>query len=499
MSLVRSLMLLPIPTVLFAQSTAVLLAPWPAGAPVERCTPARGDAHQLVEAAWHAAGVDRMAGRVAHYKATDYVQLNFESDRPYPPFVSVVVPRDEWFDPTTGIEWSSSPNARPGAPVIVDNGNATFLIRDTVITPELALTSQANASRPLNVWAVLSDWRSASDAHVVARCIYRDYPRDVLQRKGKQGMERLYLDVKTGLPVALVRTEPHYLWGQQRVDYVYATWWATSEPGILRPLAVARVTDGATEIDRIDQGWQLSARDSFPLRAALPEHAPMPVVTDAFLAATVVDTEHVSATIRTLRDPGYREAITSVHDTVYVMDATQGEARARLDSAWIARLYPHHRAVVVIVTDLAWPHIAGVRFWVARGATIVSHRVSRDFIERIVAHRWTDSPDVLESARRVGRAPKLHFVPVDDSLQLAGGGIRLFAIDGIASEGALMVYVPGDRVLWASDYFQDPQQPAEYTREVWLAARRHGLAPLVVVAEHVAPTPWGDMERLASP
>jgi len=59
--------------------------------------------------------------------------------------------------------------------------------------------------------------------------------------------------------------------------------------------------------------------------------------------------------------------------------------------------------VAVVVTDLAWPHIAGVRFWVASGATIISHRTSRT-IARAGGEPALDlAPDKLERSRAAHR------------------------------------------------------------------------------------------------
>ena len=189
-----------------------------------------------------------------------------------------------------------------------------------------------------------------------------------------------------------------------------------------------------------------------------------------------------------LRNPGYQETLTLARDTVFVFDATQGDARARQDSAWIGKLFPGKHPIVVVVTDLAWPHVAGVRYWVAQGATIVSHRASQPFLERVVSRRWTDVPDVLERARP--RGVRLKFRPVDDSLRLAGGDITVFAIDGPSSEGALAGYVRDDRFLWASDFVQTLQQPTQYLDEVLAAVRRMRYDPSRLAAEHLPLAEW---------
>ncbi|HEU5220338.1 MAG TPA: hypothetical protein VFU23_16880, partial [Gemmatimonadales bacterium] len=135
------------------------------------------------------------------------------------------------------------------------------------------------------------------------------------------------------------------------------------------------------------------------------------------------------------------------------------------------------------------------RFWIAAGATIVSHSTSRTMLQRVVDRRWTLAPDRLEGRRA---ASPFRFRPVRDSLVLAGGAVTLYPIDGIASEGALMGWLREPRFLWASDFIQDPSHPTLYTTEVWQAARRSGLAPLTAAAQHFPPTPWKQIEALAA-
>jgi hypothetical protein len=258
------------------------------------------------------------------------------------------------------------------------------------------------------------------------------------------------------------------------------------------PVSSARVVDGFKEISRTLAGLEFLD----------PDKAPRPDVTDIptragdstprFLQTGGVEKTDVGPGPFLTVNPGYTEAFALAGDTVYVFDATQGEARARQDLALIEKTFGAGQKVVVVVSDIAWPHVAGVRFWVAQGATIVSHRESKAFLERVVARRWTRAPDLLEQRRATA---KLKFTAVDKSLDLAGG-VRLFAIDGIGSEGALMAWVPGERFLWASDYIQNVTKPATYTTEVCQAVRRVGIAPENVAAQHIPFTPWQTIEGL---
>ena len=159
----------------------------------------------------------------------------------------------------------------------------------------------------------------------------------------------------------------------------------------------------------------------------------------------------------------------------------------------IAKLFPGNHKITVVVTDLAWPHVAGVRYWVANGATIIAHKAAREFLQSVVDQRWTLAPDLLERQRTTA---KLRFVGIDTVYSTADGAISLHPIDGIGSEVALMGYLVTDHFLWASDYIQTVAKPTAYTSEVWNAAQRDGLRPERTAAEHLPLTPWTKIAEL---
>jgi hypothetical protein len=254
------------------------------------------------------------------------------------------------------------------------------------------------------------------------------------------------------------------------------------------------MVDGAPEVSRTVSVFGPAASDSAPPLALADTTVRMVPTVPDFLRPSPPDSVRVAAHVSLLVNRGYAEGVVLLSDTLYLLDATQGEERARADSTLIDHLFPGRHPVVLVVTDLAWPHIAGLRYWVARGATVVSHRASRAFLERVLRRRWTQTPDLYER-RRKGTA--FSFRAVDDSLSLAGGKLRLYAIDGPSSEGALMAYVEDDRFLWASDYIQTVRQPSTYLSEVWGAVHRTGITPLRVAAEHLPVTPWSTIDSLA--
>jgi hypothetical protein len=149
--------------------------------------------------------------------------------------------------------------------------------------------------------------------------------------------------------------------------------------------------------------------------------------------------------------------------------------------------------VTVVVTDLAWPHVAGVRYWVANGATIIAHKSAKTFLQSVVDRHWTRAPDLLEQRHKTA---KLKFIGVNSAYTMANGAITIHPIDGIGSECALMAFLVRDKFLWASDYIQTTSEPTSYVLEVWSAVKRDGLTPESTAAEHLPLTAWAKIEDL---
>ncbi|MBX6364433.1 MAG: hypothetical protein IRZ00_11245 [Gemmatimonadetes bacterium] len=441
-----------------------------------------------------AIGIARLGGRLLHIRHADVRHELHQSDRTYAPFFATISRRESWIDPAAGMRrWTDETtyieSQLPRMEWLAGD-RGVYLRRDTAVAPAPGMFGLAAADRPLDVATVVAEWLAAGDARVLGRCAYRDFPRLVLARTTADGEERLYLDPKTGVPVAYVKTEPHELWGRVRAEYVYANWILAGE--LRYPGSSYRILDGQLERSRTISGIDAVPADSAP---SLRLPAPSMDMRDALakMLAREPDTVRVGEHAFLLRSPMYTSAVALVGDTVFVLDATLGEVRARQDSAWIARLFAGRHPVALVVTDLAWPHIAGVRFWVANGAVVYSHPASRAFLERVVARRWTERPDLLE--RRRDRA-RLVFRPVAEPTAAAGGALRLVPLDGMGSEGAIVAYVRDARFLWAGDYVQNLREPTVYASDVWEAVRRAGITPERVGAMHIPPAPWSAVEAL---
>jgi len=448
----------------------------------------RGPSAVLLRAR-NAMGFDRVGDRVLHAKGIRANEENYQSDRTYPPFFSAMSEEDIWFDPATSVLSIQSrvtfPGNGPSPPAtIVDDGTNAAMSGDSPVPVARRLAT----SRGLNAWAVVADWSRATDVREAGTETYRDYERIVLGRTTPEGEERLYLDPKSGFPVKLDFVEPHYLWGQRHVEYLWSTW--IEKSGVVLPGSAFRIADGAIEMSQTIGDAELLARSAAPSLDRPKAPAAAPPDRPLFMRPLAPDVVRVGSGVWLLHNVGFNEGVVSAGGRTYVLDATQGDARAVQDAALIEKLVPAaaSKPVTVVVTDLAWPHVAGVRYWVSRGATIVAHAAARNFLQQVVDRRWTLNPDALEQARATHAV--LTFVPVDRATAIDGGALHVVPIDGIGSEVALMVYVGAERFLWASDYIQTVKEPSLYAAEVIRAAARAGIEPERVAAEHLPLTTW---------
>ena len=437
-------------------------------------------------------GFARVGESVIHYRAVAAVEQNYQSERTYPPFFSAMQVKESWLDPRSGVESVSVQTTYPGggpspAQILFTDANRAFVLSKEQVR---LLPRTYMQSRHMNPWNVIADWTAAGTARFVGHQVYRDYSRIVLARTTPYGEHRLFIDAKSGFRVKVDLQEKHYLWGQRHIEYVYADWLQSA--GVMIAGASFMLADGKTEISQTLGDVEMIAHEKAP-SLVLPEGSPSADELPPFLQPLDLKVVQVGPKTFLLSNPGYTEAVTEIGDEVFLFDSTQGEERAKKDAAEIAKLFPGKHRFTVVVTDLAWPHIAGVRYWVASGATIIAHQAAREFLQSVVDRRWTLAPDLLEQRRKTVR---LKFVGVDAPYSAAGGAISLYPIDGIGSEVALMGYVLADRFLWASDFIQTVAEPTAYASEVWRAVQREGLHPERTAAEHLPLTPWSKIEEL---
>ena len=433
-------------------------------------------------------------GRVLRYRATQDRPMRDASDRTYEPYTPNMWTEIHWFDLATKMEGVQAPDRPlpPGSPPAQIFGLDTSVVMRGPTAYSFPSETYTATRTGMNPWTVLLDWqRHVADARLVERCTYREFPRIVLTR----GRERLYLSESDATPVKMERLEPDMFWGQVKAEYIWTSWSSVVGGGIF-PAAVFRALDGSIyERLRVNGPIATVPADSAPpLRVPAGSLDASQDPLQARFTSPTVDTVRVADNTFLLVGVRSTEAVTLVRDTVFLLDATLGNERARRDSAWIAALYPGRHPVVVVLSDVAWQHVGGLRFWVAFGATIVANRISESFLRQVIDRRWTLAPDELE---RVRRTAEFRFRGVRDSLVLGGGEVVVHALRGSLTELGVGTWVRAAQFFWAGDYVQGPQGAVggAGTLDVVATVRALGLHPQRVGAQHMKLTAWDQLER----
>jgi len=319
----------------------------------------------------------------------------------------------------------------------------------------------------------------------------------------------LLIDAHTFLPAGYVLRGPsargfEWVWG----DVTRAVWyslWSFDPPGIRYPRMLVEELNGQPLREVVLTGVEFdpaAPSDSFPVTdslrtmfAAMAARTPDPRSAPLGRSFRGEDLAPIEAEPDVTIFPGpWYVALVRQADGVVVIEAPIGSGYSAQVLAEAARRYPTVGVKAVVTTSDAWPHFSGLREFVARGVPIHHLDLNRPILERFVAARWRATPDSLERARRPAA-----WHPVARRTAIGQGPNRLEVIPvrGEGGERMAVVWLPGHRLLYASDLVQ--RQPdgtffwPEYLLEVVEVVRREGLNVERVWAMHTDPIPWSDV------
>lgn len=181
-------------------------------------------------------------------------------------------------------------------------------------------------------------------------------------------------------------------------------------------------------------------------------------------------------------------------DGIVVIEAPISSEYSAQVLAEAARRFPGVPVKAVVSTSDAWPHVGGVREYVARGIPVYTLDLDRPLLERLAAAPFTLAPDRLA---RVPRRPQIRVVSRKTVIGTGANRIELYPARGEEAERMMLAYLPGRRVLYASDLLQRMPDGtfffAEYPYELAETVRRERLDVQTVSAMHMSPIPWAEV------
>lgn len=194
---------------------------------------------------------------------------------------------------------------------------------------------------------------------------------------------------------------------------------------------------------------------------------------------------------------GFNVAFVRQPDGLVVFEATTTSAYSASVLALAEKRYPGVKVKAVVTTSDAWPHLAGIREYVARGIPIYALDLNVPILTRMIAAPRTMSPD---AQARAPQAPQFRAVSQRTVIGEGDTRIELLPVRGETGERMMLAWLPGARLLYSSDLIQRGRAGSNtffmpmMLAEVAAAAEREQLGPIErVFGMHLPPTPWADV------
>lgn len=479
--------------------------------PVSSASAADAKAVHLLREAIDAQGGEKAlrAVRTVQWQAQGYRNMLEQSERPEGPYIPEFRVVSEVHDfggnrYRSSVELTVSPQFKGSTGILADGGAAVSVFGGRMSVGSASTLATAREMLALSPEHLLITALEAKDARLEPSTLLQSVPQDVVAFTYDGAPVRLFLNHYTHLPTAVDYSGPaardgywQFL-GDATMRTYFSFWWLGE--GIRLPmqwdiyrngLHDSSYTIGALSINapvaEADMRIPDALRAKFVQAAAAA--APSPVLRPAVDIAPGV-----------VQIPGsWNVLLVRQDDGVVVVEAPISSAYSELVLAEARRLYPNLPVKAVVTTSDAWPHIAGLRPYVARGIPVYCLSLNVPILTRLVQAHYSARPDLLERTPR-----KAVFRPVDSKLELGSGANRidLYPMRGESSERQMMAYLPALRLLYGSDSFQ-PSGDGGYdtpqtVSELMDAVSREGLAPERFLMMHVEITPWADLRKAAA-
>jgi glyoxylase-like metal-dependent hydrolase (beta-lactamase superfamily II) len=152
--------------------------------------------------------------------------------------------------------------------------------------------------------------------------------------------------------------------------------------------------------------------------------------------------------------PNARNWAVEFNDHVVVVEGIGSEARSLAVTDEIAKVIPNKPIRYVINTHAHYDHAGGLRTYVAKGVTVVTHELNKPFFEKVWARPRTIAPDLLSKSPR----PAI-FETVSDKKVMTDGTrtIEIYHMKGTSHNVAnLLVFMPKEGLLYFGDGYNPP-------------------------------------------
>jgi glyoxylase-like metal-dependent hydrolase (beta-lactamase superfamily II) len=186
---------------------------------------------------------------------------------------------------------------------------------------------------------------------------------------------------------------------------------------------------------------------------------------------------------------GYVAIAVEFTDHITIIESGQSEARGLAVIAEAKRIIPNKPVKYVVNTHSHIDHSSGLRAAVAEGATILTHQVSKAYLEKTLSLPHTLNPD---KAQQLAKKPVVEGVGDRKILSDGTHTVELHHLKNFGHhDGLLVAYFPKEKVLFEADAYNPqpltatpPNPPSPYTVSLLDNIRRLKLDVQRIIPVH---------------
>jgi hypothetical protein len=444
-----------------------------------------------------------------HLKASVVRNMLEESERPEGPYILENDEVEGWRDPLHGNwkrelkqhvvmvpEISSRSSVSDGAALSGTNGGSA-----PGSGQELQEAAEMLALSPERI---LITALASHDLHRLPDLTLQNVPHHAVEFTWQGCPVRVFLNADTHLPTAVewVTDYPFGIfwsaWGDVTTRVYYSLWWLQN--GIHYPLQADVFRNGLP-----DQTESITKLDFDPSFAA-DEFTISPQIRNAFATrgSRAIDDQAPNFSRASELLPGvvfirgsWNTTFVKQEDGIVILEAPISSGYSAKVIDYVRSKYPGTPIKAVISTSDAWPHIAGLREYAARGIPIYVLDRTAPLIQRLLHAPRTRHPDQLT---RTAHQPDLRTVSGKTAIGTGENRLEIYPMHGETSERQMMVYFPQHKLLYGSDAFQQMQDGTFFypqtVYELKHAVERENLKVDRFFMMHIPPTAWSQVVKI---
>jgi hypothetical protein len=450
-------------------------------------------------------GEDKLRSLAAlHFQAVSERNALEQSERPEGPYILENHEVEEWRDLAHG-SWKRTAKIHAAMQpefvmTEVVSGGAASLTYDGHQVPasgeQLQNAEEALALSPERAMII---GLASRDLRRLPDLILQSVPHQAVEFTWSGSPVRLYLNAETHLPTAVewVSAYPFgifwSIWGDVTTRVYYSFWWLQN--GIHYPLQSDIVRNGLPDrtvtITKLDVNPS-SGPDDFAVspenrtafakkaKETIDDRAPGESGPSSELAPGIVFIPGV-----------WNTTLVRQEDGVVVLEAPISSGYSSKVLQVARTTFPGMPVKAVISTSDSWPHIGGVREYVAQGIPVYVLDRTVPLIDRLLRAPRTRYSDTLAKAARTA---DLHPVCGKTVVGTGPNRMEIYPIHGETSERQMMVYFPQHKLLYGSDPFQQLEDGKLFypqtVYELKNAVEREQLSVDRFFMMHIGLTPW---------